>query len=251
MQKIKRLFVKGEPEMEIPNDVETMASEPREPRMRRPQLITPYDEVRAMVGMRPPALKLYSSDPYATMDARSREGVTIPLLPGVPYPVVWMPAEQWRPPVMSESEKSINFQIPIGRTFASMGITKRVEIEAWAIVPISKVPYGWSRLGIVGRQQINLDVVSADFSTMAELAQKRYEVEHLIRMSGEAAFIELLEGAKHMPEAQRTFAYDEMLRGLGLGGVKGLLDAKDPEAVLTKQIEELIKRRDDIRRSKR
>lgn len=255
MQRIKRLFVKGEDEVEIPPGVETSALE--EPRVRRlkqaPRLITSYEDVRTIVGMRVPALKLYSADPYCTMEARmaGREGPLIQLLPGVSYPVVWEPAEQWRPPMMSESEKQIDFQIPLGRTFAVSGMTKRVETEAWAIVHLSAMPYGWNRLGIVGRQQFNIDVVSADFDTRTQLVTEQLGMERLLRATREAALMEFVESARHLPEGQRIFAYDEMLKGLGLGGVNELRGAKDPDAVLTKKIEDLTRERDAIRRSKR
>lgn len=250
MQRIKRWFVSGENEVEIPTEVETMASVPREPMARRPVLITPYDEVTSRVGLRPPALLLYSANPYATMQAYTadHERVPLQLVPGVQYPVVWQPAEAV---VMDESEKRLEFSIPLGRTFAVSGIMKRVEVQAYASIPISNMPWGWARLGVVGRQQFNLDVVSADFDTLTELATKRYEIEHLMKSTQEAAFMELLGLAKHMPEGQRHFAYNEMLRGLGLGGVDELLKSKDPEAAINRKIEELTKLKNEITRSKR
>lgn len=259
MQRIKSLFVRGK-DVEIPEDVETMThEEPRESMARRlfvkgrePIFVTPYEDVTTRVGMKVPALKLYSADPYCTMEAR-REcgGVPIQLPPGVPFPIVWSPSEQWRPPVMDESEKHINFHVPLGRTFAVHGMMKRIETEAWATVPIVQAPYLWSKINIIGRHQFTLDVISADFDTRTQLVTKQLEIERLLRSMGEAALTELQESAQHMPGGQKTFAYDEMLRGLRLGGVDELLKSKDPEAALTRKIEELIKRRDEFRRSKR
>jgi len=74
MQRIKRLFVKGENEVEIPGDIETGSLEvPRGPRVQGPprKLITSYDEVTSRVGMRVPALQLHSADPFATMVAHT------------------------------------------------------------------------------------------------------------------------------------------------------------------------------------
>lgn len=249
MKRIKGLFARGENEVEIPRDVETMVSVPREPRVRRPVLITPYDEVRTMVGMRPPCLQFYSGDPYCTFKGLTADGLDIPLLPGVPYPVTWSAAEHW--PVLSDSEKSLEFSIPLGRTFAWGGITKWVETQAYARVPIVLMPWGWSRIGIVGRKQFNLDVVSPDFSSVAEFATKRYEVEHLLKSRGEAALVELLDFAKRFPDGQKTFAYDEMLKSLGLGGMDELLTSKDPEATLEKWIAALTRAKNEMGRSKR
>jgi len=201
--------------------------------------ITSYDKVNVRVGMRPPALKLHSADPYGRMEARSTNGGDIPLLPSVPYPICWQPSEQWGS-VLDESEKHIKFQIPLGRTWTRLGVTKDVEIEAWALIPIPQMPYGWSRIGIIGREQFDLDVVSADFDTRLQLTQDRYTVENTLRRSKEAALMEIVNFTRGMPESQRTPVLNDILNSLRLGGIEGLRNADDPEALIDKKINELV-----------
>jgi len=256
MKRIKGWFVKEEEEVEIPGGIETGSLEvPRGPRVQGPlrKLLTPYDEVTSRVGMRVPALQLHSADPFATMVAHTadQERLSLPLHPGIQYPISWIPSERWLHPSMSENEKHLNFSIPLGRTFATGGIMKKVETEAWATVSTVQAPYLWAKMNIVGRQQFTLDVISADFDTRTQMLTEQLEMERLLNATKETAIMGLVESTKRLPEGQRAFAYNEMLRGLGLGGVDKLLGAKDPEAILTKWIEELTRRRDEIRKSKR
>lgn len=264
MERLKELFVKKRDEFEVPKDVETrVAEEPgkgRFEKLRRlvikrppPPPIPSYEDVKARVGMRVPALRLFSADPYATMRAYTAdEGKTnLTLLPNVPYPIVWDPIERWRPPMMSESEREIEFQIPLGYTYARLGVKKSVTTTCWAVVPIVEMPWGLSRMGIVGREQFDLDVISGDFETRTELAQHRYQIERLKAMKSERAFREVVEATRGMPEAEKTYTYDALLRTLGLGGTKELLESDDPEAQLTRAIEALVEQRNKYRRSKR
>lgn len=257
IQKLKGLFLRGS------DDDQELGHVPLPPSLKRrvsagqerpmPIGITPYDDVKAMIGIRVPALKFYSADPYASIDARliGKNNQNVPLLPGINYPVPWIPAERWPSPALSEDERRINFAVPLGRTHAMMGMTKKVETQAFVLIPISQMPYGWARLGIVGRERFDLDVVSADFDSRTEYATKRFEIERLLRSREEKALMEIVGTADRLPEEQRLHAYDEVLRGLGLGGVDEILKAKDPEAEFTKLIEVVTKARDEYKRSKR
>ncbi len=267
-KRVKGWFVGNrEGEFEIPGDVETRATEgPKESRvgglynyakglvLKRPppRLISPYDEVEDRVGMRVPALRLFSADPYATMKAYTTEGRTqLTLLPNTPYPICWKTVENWRPPMLSESERQIEFQIPLGRTYAVRGMMKSVITEAWAVVPIVEMPWGLSRMGIIGREQFDLDVISGDFDTRTELAQQRYQIERLKAMKSERSFREVVESTRGMPEAQKTYTYDSLLRSLGLGGTKELLESDDPESKIERAIEFLKAQQIKYRGSKR
>jgi len=114
-----------------------------------------------------------------------------------------------------------------------------------------QVPYMWSRLGIIGREHFSIDVVSADWNTRAELAEKRYEVERIKQMRGEKALNEIVGSVNGLPEVQRTPALNDILHSLGLGGIDGLLNSNDPEAEISKKIEELVRARNRLRGSNR
>ncbi len=263
MKRIKGLFKTQEEEFEIPRDVETRVTEgPKEGKLEvvrqlivkrpPPRLITPYEDITDMLGMRVPALRLFSADPYATMKAYTANSkIELTLLPNIPYPICWETVENWRPPMLSESERQIEFQIPLGRTYAVRGMKKSVTTEAWAVVPIVEMPWGLSRMGIIGREQFDLDVISGDFDTRTELAQQRYQIEHLKTMKSERAYREVVESTRGMPEAQKTYTYDSLLRSLGLGGTKELLASDDPEAEIARAIEVLTEMGNKYRRSKR
>lgn len=265
MERLKGLFVKKrEEEFEIPKDVETrVTEEPKEGKLaaaRRllikkppPRFITPYEEAKYRVGVRPPALRLFSADPYATMRACTADlGRTeLTLLPNVPYPIIWEPVENWRPPMLSESERQIEFQIPLGQTYARLGVRKSVVTEAWAVIPIVEMPWGLSRMGIIGREQFDLDVISGDFDTRTRLAQQSSQMDRLLKMKYERAFRGVVESTRGMPETEKTYTYDALLRTLGLGSTKELLESDDPEGQLTRAIEVLTEEKRKYRRSKR
>ncbi len=265
MKRFKGLFVKdrGE-EFEVPRNIETrVTQEPGESRlekMRRlivkrppPQLVPPYEDVKARLGMRVPALRLFSADPYSTMSAYSadRNNIQLTLPPNVPYPIVWEQVENWRPPMMSESETQLLFQIPLGQTYARLGVKKSVTTMCWATVPIVQMPWGLARMGIIGREQFDLDVVSGDFDTRTELSQQRYQIERLKAMKSEKSFREVVDSTRGMPETQKSYTYDSLLRSLGLGGTKELLASDDPEAAIERKIELLTEMKNRYRGSKR
>ncbi len=267
MERLRGLFVKKREEFEVPRDVETRVTEgPKESRLgglygyakglviKRPppRLISSYEEMVNRVGMRVPALRLFSADPYATMKAYTAEGRTqLTLLPNIPYPICWETVENWRPPMLSESERQIEFQIPLGQTYAVRGIKKSVTTEAWAVVPVVDMPWGLSRMGIIGREQFDLDVISGDFDTRTELSQQRYQIERLKAMKSEKSFREMVESTRGMPDAQKTYTYDSLLRSLGLGGTKELLESDDPETKIERAIEFLKAQQIKYRGSKR